>query len=168
MSEPDLGARAKIIVDHAQELSADFLIQPSDIVSGHPRLNLAFSASLFNIGTGLRIEDVKDDEKKELQNIEKAGLMTDDVGDNREERAFRMWMNSQGIDDVYLHSLFSGELSDGLALLRVIDHIEPGRVDWSKVTKPANNRFKRVRLSLFLLNFAVFVSPCFCSLSLSR
>jgi hypothetical protein len=42
----------------------------------------------------------------------------DDAGDTREERQFRMWINSLGIDGVYINNLFS-DLSDGVALLKV-------------------------------------------------
>jgi len=77
------------------------------------------------------------------EEIKKAGLMEDDFGDSREERAFRMWINSLGIDDVYVNSLFD-DCKDGLVLLRVMDKIEPGIVDWKKVEKKPDNKFKKI------------------------
>lgn len=42
---------------------------------------------------------------------------------------------------VYINDLL-GECKDGLLLLRVLDSIEPGCVDWSKVANPPRNRFQ--------------------------
>jgi len=69
--------------------------------------------------------------------------MEDDFGDSREERAFRMWINSLGLDDVYVNSLYD-DCKDGLVLLKVIDFIERGIVSWKQVEKQPNNKFKRV------------------------
>lgn len=69
--------------------------------------------------------------------------MDDDVGDSREERAFRLWINSlnirDGSDQLYIHNLL-GECQDGLVLLRIIDHIKPGSVNWKRVEKKPNNK----------------------------
>ena len=43
-------------------------------------------------------------------------LPDDDSGDSREERAFRMWINSLGID-TYVNSLFD-DVRDGVLLLQ--------------------------------------------------
>ena len=73
-----------------------------------------------------------------------ATLLDDDEGDSREERAFRMWMNSLGIKKMYVNNLFSDAV-DGLVLLKVIDKIEPGSVKWKKkVERKPNNRFKKL------------------------
>jgi len=69
--------------------------------------------------------------------------MEDDVGDSREERAFRMWMNTLGIPDFYINGLFE-DCKDGLALLKVEDFVEPGVVDWSKVEMKPGNKFKKL------------------------
>lgn len=97
---------------------------------------MAFTAQLFNTCPGL--EPLKEEEQKEL-----AGLMDDDAGDSREERAFRMWINTLGIDNLYINNLFE-DCKDGLALLKVIDKIEPGTVSWKKVEMKPNNRFKKL------------------------
>jgi plastin-1 len=78
-----------------------------------------------------------DDETK------KAGLLDDDKGDSREERMFRMWINSLGIDDLYVNSLYQ-DCRDGLVLLKVLDKVEPGIVSWAKVEKQPNNKFKKI------------------------
>jgi len=75
--------------------------------------------------------------------MKKAGLLEDDFGDSREERAFRMWVNSLGIPGLYINSLFE-DVKDGLALLKVMDKIEPGCVDWKQVDKNPNHKMKKV------------------------
>lgn len=42
-----------------------------------------------------------------------------------------MWCNSLGIDGVYLDNLYDG-IKDGIVLLKILDKIEPGSVNWKK------------------------------------
>jgi len=98
-------------------------------------LNLAFTAAIFNQCPGL--DPISKEE------LDKVGGMDDDFGDSREERAFRMWINSLGAKDLYMNSLFE-DVKDGLGLLKVIDHIHPGLVDWKQVEKQPSNKFKKV------------------------
>jgi len=77
------------------------------------------------------------------EETKKAGLMDDDSGDSREERMFRMWINSLNIDDLHVNSLFQ-DCRDGLVLLKVLDKVEPGIVAWNKVEKNPNNKFKKI------------------------
>jgi hypothetical protein len=46
-------------------------------------------------------------------------------------RIFKNWINSQGIDDVYVNHLIN-DLKDGRILLKIIDRLKPGSVDWNK------------------------------------
>jgi plastin-1 len=87
----DVTQRATNVLSNVKKLGVQPFIKPNDIVQGNSRLNLIFTASIFNTCPGL--EPLTVEEKAE---IEKAGLMEDDVGDSREERAFRMWINSLG------------------------------------------------------------------------
>ena len=57
--------------------------------------------------------------EEELLEFDFAGLDLDDAGDTREERIFRMWINSLNIDGLYINDLFA-DLCDGLAILKVI------------------------------------------------
>ncbi len=103
------------------------------------RMTLAFTASLFSLSPGL--ESVSNEE------MMKAGLMEDDVGDSREERAFRMWINSMNVggtnDALHIHNLFA-ECRDGLVLLRIMDKIEPGIVDWKRIELKPKNKYALV------------------------
>jgi len=135
LKESDVGTRAQMVLANAKKLEVDSFIKPNDIVKGNPRLNLAFTASIFNQCPGL--DPLSEEE------IKKVGLMDDDTGDSREERAFRMWINSLGIDGVYVNNLFD-DCRDGLVLLRVMDKIQPGIVSWKQVEMQPNNKFKKV------------------------
>jgi hypothetical protein len=68
-------------------------------------------------------------------------LLEDDIEGSRDERAFRLWINSLNIDDVSVNDLYE-EAKDGILLMKVIDKIKPGVVDWKKVDMKPNNRFK--------------------------
>jgi len=54
-----------------------------------------------------------------------------------------MWVNSLGVDGVYINNLFE-DVKDGLVLLKVLDKMEPGTVDWKKVEKNTNHIIKKV------------------------
>jgi len=127
--------RADKVLGNSRKLGVNPFLKANDIAAGNGRLNLAFVAAIFNQCPGL--DPISKEE------LDKAGLMDDDFGDSREERAFRMWINSLGLKDLYMNSLFE-DVKDGLGLLKVIDHIEPGLVDWKTVEKQPNNKFKKV------------------------
>ena len=67
--------------------------------------------------------------------------MNDDIEGSRDERAFRYWINSLGIEDVHVTNLYE-EATDGMILLKVIDKIDNTAVNWKAVEKNPNNRFK--------------------------
>jgi len=132
----DNAKRANQVVSNADKIGAKVFIKPQDILAGNEKLNLAFTAQLFNTCPGL--DPLKAEEEEQL-----AGLMDDDAGDSREERAFRMWINTLGLGDLYINNLFE-DCQDGLTLLKVIDKIEPGTVKWNKVEMKPNNKFKKL------------------------
>ena len=65
-----------------------------------------------------------------------------DESDSREERAFRMWINSLGLD-TQVNNLIE-ECYDGLLILETMDKINPGVVDWKKVDKKPKNVHNRI------------------------
>jgi len=133
----DDAKRAHTVLANAQKIGCKPFLTANDILKGDDKFNMAFVAQLFNTNPGLKA--LEEEEKKEM-----AGLMDDDEGDSREERAFRMWMNSLGVKKLYVNNLFSDAV-DGLVLLKVIDKIEPGSVKWKrKVERKPNNRFKKL------------------------
>lgn len=134
-NEDDERKRAKLVLDGATKLGITPLIGPADIVSGNTKLNTIFTADVFNHKHGL--------EELTQEEYEAAAMLDDDVEGSREERSFRMWMNSLGIDDVYVNNLYE-DARDGMILLKVMDRIQPGVVDWKRVEKkPGNNKIKK-------------------------
>lgn len=127
--------RAAHVIRNARRLEVETFIKPRDITSGNPKLNMSFVAQLFNTCPAL---DVIEEELKQLEEI-----LYDDSGDTREERVFRMWINSLAIDGVYINHLFS-DMRDGINLLKVFEKIEKGIVSWQKVNQVAPNKFKQV------------------------
>ena len=71
----------------------------------------------------------------------KCAIIDDDVEGSREERAFRLWVNSLGIDGVYIDDLYDG-LSDGFTLCKVVDKVDPTVITWTNVAEhPKNYQF---------------------------
>ena len=97
-------------------------------------MNTLFTAAIFNACPGL-------DPPTEQEAYEAAKLLEDDVEGGREERAFRMWINSLGLEGVHINNLYE-ECRSGLLLLTLIDKIKPGTVNWKMVDKNAKNPFK--------------------------
>lgn len=130
----DHGERADAVLQNAEKIGCRKFLHRDDIVHGNPKLNLAFVANLFNARPGLA----------ELTQEEMAGLeewLFASEG-SREARAFCLWLNSLGIDP-YVNNLFE-DLRDGLVILRAMDKINPGCVDWKKVAQTRVNKFKAV------------------------
>ncbi|EGG17320.1 actin bundling protein [Cavenderia fasciculata] len=117
LQENNLEKRAGLVLENADKLGCRKFLKARDIVNGHPKLNLAFVANLFN--THPALEPVKD-----VVIIE----------ETREEKAFRNWMNSLGVDP-FVNNLYEG-LYDGLVLIQLFDKIFPGLVDHKKVNYP--------------------------------
>ena len=58
--------------------------------------------------------------------------------------AFRIWVNSLKLPNIHVNNLFE-DIRDGIVLLRVLDRIEPGCVDWKKkVENKPNHRLKKI------------------------
>jgi plastin-1 len=54
-----------------------------------------------------------------------------------------MWNNSLGIEGLYLNNLYN-DISDGVSLLKTLDKVKPGCIDWKKVTKNPTNKFQKL------------------------
>ena len=140
LNEPDKKKRAQKVIDNSKKLGAQSYITPDDIVSGNSKLNTLFVASIFNAYPGLA-------PATEEELYEAAKLLDDDVEGAREERAFRMWINSLGLtnedgEPIHINNLYE-ESKDGLIMLRTLDKIKPGVVNWKIVDKKPNNPFKK-------------------------
>lgn len=121
--DPD--ERAKMVIEHAEKMDCKRYLSPKDISEGSPNLNLAFVAQIFHHRNGLSADSKK---------ISFAEMMPDDVQVSREERAFRLWINSLGVP-TYVNNLFE-DVRNGWVLLEVLDKVSPGSVNWKQASKP--------------------------------
>ncbi|PON38713.1 Dystrophin [Parasponia andersonii] len=121
----DPNERAKLVLDHAERMDCKRYLSPKDIVEGSSNLNLAFVAQIFHQRNGLSTDSKK---------ISFAEMMTDDVQTSREERCYRLWINSLGIA-TYVNNVFE-DVRNGWILLEVLDKVSPGTVNWKHASKP--------------------------------
>lgn len=110
-------------------------MRPSDIASGNVKLNTIYVSYIFNTKHGL--------EELTAEEYEAAKMIDDDIEGSRDERAFRFWINSLNIEDLPSVTNLYEEARDGLLLLKVINKLNPTVVDWKKVDKNPNNKFKQ-------------------------
>jgi len=122
-----------LVIRDAEKVGAPALLRPKDLASGNVKLNTVFVSALFNAKHGL--------EELTAEEYEAAQIIDDDIEGTREERAFRFWINSLNIDDLYVTDLYE-ECKDGILLLKVISKLSPEAVDWKVVEKNPNNKFK--------------------------
>ncbi|KAI6647359.1 Fimbrin [Oopsacas minuta] len=131
LSEVDMETRASKMLNQADKIDCKKFVRPKDVVNGNKKLNMAFVANLFNTYPAL---DPPDD----LPDFD-----MNDMGEKREEKTFRNWMNSLGVDP-FVNNIYS-DLSDGLVLLQLFDKIKPGIVEWKKVTKTFSGPSSKIK-----------------------
>ncbi|RDX62205.1 Fimbrin-5 [Mucuna pruriens] len=144
LTTTDPTERASMVLEQAEKLDCKRYLTPKDIVEGSPNLNLAFVAQIFQHRNGLTADS---------QKMSFAEMMTDDAETSREERCFRLWINSLGIathvnnvfEDVRNGQVFHcsvGSSSESSifsflwVLLEVLDKVSAGSVNWKLATKP--------------------------------
>ncbi|XP_027336477.1 fimbrin-2 [Abrus precatorius] len=117
--------RAKLVLEHADKMGCKRYLTARDIVEGSPNLNLAFVAHIFQHRNGLSAQT------KQISLLE---ALPDDTQDSREERAFRLWINSLG-NSTYINNVFE-DLRNGWVLLETLEKVSPGIVNWKIASKP--------------------------------
>jgi plastin-2 len=114
--------RAERMLQQADKIGCRKFVRPAEVVKGNQKLNLAFVANMFNTHPALDVPANIDVE--ELEEIE----------ENRDEKTFRNWMNSLGVNP-FVNNLYQ-DLRDGLVLVQLLDKVQPGLVDWKRVNQP--------------------------------
>ena len=132
----DLLERANKVLENAPKIGANIYIKSKDIPSGNEHLNKFFCAELFMANHGL---GEATPEEKMMANK----LLDDDEEGGREERSFRTWINSLKLEGVKKVNNLYEECRNALLLLKMIDKIKPGTVNWKIVEKKnLKNPFK--------------------------
>ncbi|KAK9830668.1 hypothetical protein WJX74_001507 [Apatococcus lobatus] len=101
------------------------------IAAGSHKLATALAAQLFAENHGLQAAAAQ--RKEQLSFMQ---WLTDDSEIPREERVFRMWINSLLPREHQLGSLFGEGMRDGYAFLKAIEAIVPGSVEMRQVHRP--------------------------------
>ncbi|GKV30670.1 hypothetical protein SLEP1_g39459 [Rubroshorea leprosula] len=125
LNTTDPTERANMVLEQAEKLDCKRYLTAKDIVEGSPNLNLAFVAQIFQHRNGLTTDNTK---------FSSAEMMTDDDQTSREERCFRLWINSLETA-TYVNNLFE-DVRNGWVLLELLDKISPGSVAWKQANKP--------------------------------
>lgn len=137
LNEADDVKRAQIAIDNSKAIGCDDVIGAKDICKGNHKVNSIFVAEIFNTNHGL-----PDLNKEEKEAIETAINDYDDIEGSREERAFRLWINSLGIEDCFVTNLYE-DVRDGNVLCKVIHRIDNTVVEWDRLEKNPDNVFKK-------------------------
>uniref|UniRef100_A0A669CYN6 Lymphocyte cytosolic protein 1 (L-plastin) n=1 Tax=Oreochromis niloticus TaxID=8128 RepID=A0A669CYN6_ORENI len=140
LREKDDLKRAELMLDQAERLGCRQFVMPTDVVRGNPKLNLAFVANLFNKYPALK--------KPENQDIDWSSI----EGETREERTFRNWMNSLGVNPRVNH--LYADIDDALVIFQLYEKIKVP-VDWDRVNKPPYPKLSSNMKKLENCNYAV-------------
>lgn len=97
LGEEDLVKRADVMIKNATAMGCEDVVGPKDIVKGNPKVNILLVAEMFNTKHGLDEELPPDFVLPDY----------DDGEGSREEKAFRLWINSLGIEGVFIDNLYS-------------------------------------------------------------
>ncbi|XP_056152436.1 plastin-3-like [Lampris incognitus] len=138
LNERDDLQRAERMLQQSDRLGCRQFVTSADVVSGNPKLNLAFVANLFNKYPALT--------KPENQEWTLES-------ETREERTFRNWMNSLGVNP-YVNHIY-GDLLDALVILQLYERIKVS-VDWEhRVNRPPYPKLGANMKKLENCNYAV-------------
>ena len=134
ITDEDDESRAAKMIANSIALGVPDLVTPRDIEACNVKINTIFVANIFNTKHGL--EELTEEELNAI------GILDDDIDASREERVFRLWINSLNLDGVWIEDLIE-ECKDGIILCKVVDKIKPGAIDWKRVEQPPKNDFGR-------------------------
>jgi len=110
------------------------VIGPHDLLKGNQKVNSILVAELFNTKHGL--------EELTKEEYDAAGIIDDDIEGSKEERAFRLWINSLQLEDCFVNNLYE-DCRDGLVLLKTFHRVDKTCVDWTNVVKKPKNVFDK-------------------------
>jgi plastin-1 len=121
---------AAAVITNSFNMGVPDLISADDIINGEEKVLLLFLAAMFNTKHGL--------EELTKEEYTKCAMVEDDIEGSREERAFRLWVNSLSIQGIYIDDLYDG-ISDGWTLCKVVDRVEPSVIEWKNVARTPKN-----------------------------
>lgn len=114
--------RAASLIKYCEELQIKPYASKEDVLKGDSWINLLFCSQLFNRKHGLKL---KPEFKPLSEPVE--------TSETREIRVYKNWLNSMNLDGVMVEHLLN-DLKDGKVLLKAIDNMREGTVDWKQVS----------------------------------
>lgn len=130
----DLEVRAETVMKNSAGLGVPSIMEPDELLLDNVKINTLFVAYIFNAKHGL--EELTEEEKTAV------GILDDDIEGSREERVFRLWINSLHLDGVHVEHLFD-EISDGVLLCKVVNKLDGSVINWKQVELVPKNDFGR-------------------------
>lgn len=137
--------RAKALIQSIERLHVKSFITEEALMEGNTKIYLMFISMLFEARNGLELSE---DKKVEVQ---KVTLSEEAITGTKEERTFQLWINSLGIEGVYVTDFYS-DLKDGLAIIKLIKTVWPEAVDEKKYEKkPGDNKYKHIANGKYII-----------------
>lgn len=130
----DLVARADTMIENSKKIGVPELVTGQAFSQGNEKVNTLFVSYIFNTKHGL--------EELTKEEYDAVGLIDDDIEADKEERMYTRWVNTLGIEGVFVSNLVE-ECRDGVLLCKVIDKIKPGSITWKSVREAPKNDFDR-------------------------
>uniref|UniRef100_A0A8C7THN9 Lymphocyte cytosolic protein 1 (L-plastin) n=1 Tax=Oncorhynchus mykiss TaxID=8022 RepID=A0A8C7THN9_ONCMY len=141
--------RAECMLEQADRLGCRQFVTATDVVRGNPKLNLAYIANLFNKYPALKKPENQDIDWSLNQCVMLSRPLP---GETREERTFRNWMNSLGVNPRVNHLYV--DIDDALVIFQLYEKINVP-VDWDRVNKPPYSKLGSNMKKLENCNYAV-------------
>ena len=140
---PPLRRAEAVCADAAALGCRRYPITPKDITSGKPKLLLGFLADLMGTCPGL--ETVS-------PGLVNGQADAEEEADDREARAYKCWLASLGVPTESNDLL--EDCTSGLPLLRIMDKLWSGSVDWKRANAQPRNVHERVENCNYALEIA--------------
>jgi hypothetical protein len=114
----DSDARRKEVVNMAKRLDLEEYIEIEDMEDNDTKTNMIFCSMLFN----------------EYPALAEAEEFVDP--DGFEEKTYKNWINSLGLENVKTMMYFYPPLSNGINFCEIMEHLQPGTVNKKRVNSP--------------------------------
>lgn len=134
LAEEDSLKKAELMISNSLAIGVPDVIGPNDIINANVKLNTLFLSLIFINDHGL--------DALTQEEFEAATIDDDDMEGSNEERAFRFWINSMGLEDVFVNNLYE-DVKDGVLLCDVIDKMNKSVINWKKINKKPRSDFDR-------------------------
>lgn len=111
------------MIDNSGAIGVPRIIEPKHILTCNVKVNTIFLSYIFNTRHGLAPLGPEFNPVEELP---------EDPEGTREERQFKIWINSLGIEGCEVTDLYD-DVRSGILLCKVLDKIQPGSINWKLV-----------------------------------